>query len=127
MTETKTNEPVEINLTKLIEYAREGRQEVLPLLKKALDERPSLWENQGNIAYQAQGKWLELIAGEDLYFREALARHTAKLRAELAGPDATPLECLHIERVVALNLQNGYYECVLAKHEFSGAGDSLTI
>ena len=117
MSERTDREPIAINLTKLIELAREGRNEVLPVLRQALDERPSLWQNYGNLAYQAQAHWLELIGGQDLYFQEAMGRHTANLRAELAGPDATPLEKLQVERIVALNLQVGYFETLVSKHE----------
>lgn len=101
----------------LIELARQGRSEVLPALRLVLDRSPHLWQEYGNLAYQAQAHWLKLIGGQDLYFQEAMARHAASLRAELAGPDATPLEKLQVERIVALNLQVGYFETLVAKHE----------
>jgi hypothetical protein len=119
--EEKANEPIAINLKKLIEYAREGRKEVLPVLRRALEERPSLWQDYGNLARQAQSHWLNLIGGQDLYFSESMARHAATLRADLAGEDASPLEQLQVERIVALNLQVGYYEALVAKHEGSAA------
>ena len=39
------------------------------------------------------------------------------MRDELAGPDASPLEQLQVERIVALNMQLSYYEALLPKHE----------
>lgn len=124
MTEKADNEVI-INLRKLIELAREGRKEVLPVLQRALDQQPSLWESTGNLAQQVQSNWLELLGGQDLFIKEAMGRHAAALREELAGPDATALERLQVERIVALNLQLGFYEMLLAKHEPTATGKVL--
>ncbi len=110
----------------LVELARQGRSEVLPALRLVLDRSPQLWQQYGNLASQAQAHWLKLIGGQDLYFQEAMARHAASLRADLAGPDATPLEKLQVERIVALNLQVGYFETLVAKHEATASEKILT-
>lgn len=119
MSDTNTNNEVVINLRKLIELAREGHKGVLPVLRRALDERPELWERIGNIAQQVQSAWLELLGGQDLFVKESMGRHAASLRAELAGPDATALEKLQAERVVCLLFQLGYFELLVAKYEGS--------
>ncbi len=113
MTEQANDKVLVRTVGELIGLARKGRSDVLPALRRVLD----LWQDYGNIAYQAQSHWLELIAGKDLYFKEAIGLHAATLRAELAGPDASSLEKLQVERIVALNLQVGYFEILVAKYE----------
>lgn len=103
--------------TSLVEQARQGRREVLPRLRKLLDEIPELWQSYGDLAKHVQCSWLKLIGGQDHYLRETLKHHGAALKQSLAGPDASPLELLQIERILALNLQLGYYECQLARFE----------
>jgi len=113
---TKTTENQKaFTIKELVELAKRGREDILPTLHVALDEHPELWQHYGSLAKQAQGAWLKLIAGPDLYMRECVERHTAHLMAALAGPEATALERLQAERIVALNLQTSYYEALLAQ------------
>jgi hypothetical protein len=50
---------------------------------------PELTKNNGDLASQTQIRWIDLIAGHDLYFRECLLLKLAdfkrKLRAETSG------------------------------------------
>ena len=117
MANQNDNKGEAVRVSALIELAKRGRQEVLPALRELLAERPELWQNYGNIARQAQSQWLALIGGNDLFLQESLGRHAAAMRDELAGPDASPLEQLQVERIVALNMQLSYYEALLPKHE----------
>ncbi len=112
--------PGKVNVTPLqatIELAKRGRKELLPQLRQFLDEEPELWQHYGNIAQQAQATWLDLIGGTNLYMQETMARFAEAQRADLAGPDASPLERLMVERIVAINLQVGYYEALIGQHE----------
>lgn len=110
-------ENAKLTLAQLIEMARLGRKDILPVLKRVLDDHPELWKHYGNLARQAQASWLDLIGQKNLYLKECLERQTAELRATLAGADASPLEQLQAERIAALNLQLGYYEAQVAKYE----------
>lgn len=102
---------------RLIELAKLGRKDILPVLKRLLDGHPELWKHYGNLARQAQANWLDLIGQKNLYLKECLERQTAEMRATLAGADASPLEQLQAERIAALNLQLGYYEAQVARYE----------
>jgi hypothetical protein len=116
-TDERQVETAKTTIGQLIQLAKEGRKEILPTLRHALDVHPELWQHYGNIALQAQAAWLKLIGGTNLYMRETMERFAASQRADLAGPDATPLEKLMAERIVAINLEVGYYEALLAQGE----------
>lgn len=120
----KKPEQAKVTITQLVKWAKEGRRDVLPALQHLLDRKPELWRHYGDIAVQAQASWLELIGGEDLYLKACLERKAAEMRQSLSGPDASPLEQLQAERIVAVNLQLGYYEALLAKHE-GGANSKI--
>ncbi len=104
-----------MTLEQLVALAKQGREDVLPILERTLDARPGLWKFYGDMGRGARHAWLELIGGHDLFLRESAERHAANLMAELAGPESTPLERLSAERIVALNLQVCYYETLLAQ------------
>ena len=94
-----------IELQELVDRARKGDQAVLPLLREVLDDRPDLWQHAGDLARHAQEAWIKLTAGQDLYIAESLRRRAEELKAELAGPDPTPLERVLSDRAVACWLQ----------------------
>jgi hypothetical protein len=71
----------------------------------------------GDLAAQAEASLIDKAAGKNLAFQEALARKLELLRAEVAGPDATPLERLLAERVAACWLRMHYYEALLTQKE----------
>jgi hypothetical protein len=58
-----------------------------------------LVESLGNLALQVEMNLIKNAAGDNLAFKEGLGYKMAKLRAELAGPDAPPLERLLADRV----------------------------
>ncbi len=117
MAEKSKHQQHETTWGELKELVRQGCQEAIPKLREILDKHPELWRTQGNLACHAQNQWLELIAGQDVYLKEVVARFAADLRAELAGSEASPLETLIIERIVALSIQINYYELILARVE----------
>jgi len=83
-------------------------------LRQVLDEHPELWNHFGNLALQTQERWLQLIAGKDLYLAESLRRHLDAMRTELAGPDPSPLDRLLVDRVLANHVQVLYFEAMEA-------------
>ena len=90
--------------------ARKGNTKVLPLLRRALDEHPELWQHYGNLALQSQESWLKLIAGKDLLLAETMRRHLDAMRTELAGPNPKPLDRLLVDRILACHVQVLYFE-----------------
>jgi hypothetical protein len=88
----------------LLKRAQNGDTSTLPELWRAFED-PKLVESYGNLARQAERSFIELVAVDNLGFKEALTRKMEILRAELGGPNPTPIERLLVERVVACWLQ----------------------
>src|SRR5262249_40582292 len=90
---------------KLLKRARGGDASTLPVLRRMLQDPEAVDLFGGDLAFQAEQSLIGAAAGEDLAFKEALTRKLALLRAELAGPNPTPVERLLVERIVACWLQ----------------------
>jgi len=91
-------------LRTVLERAHKGDASTLPVLRKMLED-PFVVNVLGDLAAQAEHSFIRAVAGDDLAFREGLNRKLELLRAELAGPNPTPVERLLVERVVACWLQ----------------------
>lgn len=98
------------------ETASKAAESLSDLLNRARSDDPSALQKilqnpdlvdafGGNLALQAEIFFVKALAGDDLVFKEALRRKMELLRAELAGPNPTPIERLIVERVVACWLQ----------------------
>jgi hypothetical protein len=107
--------PDDARLQQILQRAMEGDRRVLPELAKVLDDQPSIWQTCGDLAAQAQASWINLAAGSDLLMAESLRRKQEAMRAELAGSDASPLEKLLVDRVVACWLQVNYADALSAQ------------
>jgi len=92
--------------------ARKGNRKILPILRRTLDEHPELWKHFGDLAIQARESWLQLIAGKDLYLAETMRLHLEAMRTELAGPIASPMERLLVDRILACHVAALYFEAV---------------
>jgi hypothetical protein len=115
---TPLAEPVTQAMEELQELARrtqQGDRSVLPELRRALDRHPEVWQAYGDLAAQAQAAWLDLLSGPDMLLQESVERKLAALRADLAGPEPSPLERLLVERVVACWLQTMYADALYAQ------------
>jgi hypothetical protein len=109
-------------LQTLVKRAEQGDESSLPTLRAALDANPWIWERYGDLARQSQAAWLQLIAGPNLLLRESVERKAEQLRAELAGPEPTPLERLLVERVIACWLQVQYADAAYAQLQAPSPG-----
>src|SRR5262249_30699602 len=94
----------------LLRRAEQGDQAVLPELRKLLSDTPALWEGYGDLAAQAEASLITLAAGANLLLAESLLHKTEAMKAELAGPEASPLERLLAGRVVMCWLQTSYFD-----------------
>src|SRR5262245_35901484 len=101
----------------LVKRAEQGDESALPTLRAALDANPWIWQRYGDLAQQSQAAWLQLIAGPNLLLRESVERKAEQLRAELAGPEPSPLERLLVERVIACWLQTQYADASYAQQQ----------
>jgi hypothetical protein len=102
------------NLREVLERARTGDPAALADLRETLRSRPDLVEYCGNLAAFAERAWVDLAAGPNLVVHESLKIKLEGLRAELAGPDSTPLERLAVDRVAITWLQAGYGDVAAA-------------
>jgi hypothetical protein len=93
-------------LSALVTRADRGDRTALPAVRQVFDAAPGIWDAYGDLATIAQNALVDLVAGKSALTREALQRRLASMRAELAGPHASPLEKLLVERVVACWLQS---------------------
>jgi len=118
--ETKTDAPGVSGPTSLDELqhllarAQRGDLAVLPQLRQVLNERSDIWQHYGDLAWQAEGALIKLIAGKDLLLSESLVRKQAHLKASLAGPSSGSLERALVERVAACSLQVSYFDALFA-------------
>jgi hypothetical protein len=92
-----------------------GDQTALPLLRHHLDSHPEVWRHCGDLALLARELWLDLFAGTDLLVAESARRKLDEMRAELAGPNPTPLEALLVDRVLVCWLQAQYADASYAQ------------
>jgi hypothetical protein len=88
----------------VIERAQKGDETILPTLRKYLED-PQFVDLVGNIARQTERSLIQVAAGEDLLFKEAVTRKLELMRQELSGPTSTALERLLVERIVTCWLQ----------------------
>lgn len=103
------------HLEELVRRAQQGDVAALPELQEALDNDASVWERVGDLAAQSQAAWLKLLAGNNLFLFESVRRKQEQLRAELAGPNPSPLECLLVEQIVATWLQVHFADATYAQ------------
>jgi hypothetical protein len=80
-----------------------------------LEADPSVWQEYGDLAAQAQEAWLQLLAGTDYLLAESVRLKLGALRQELSAEGASPLEKLLIERVIACWLQTHYADALYAQ------------
>src|SRR5262249_21194646 len=90
---------------------REARGEpwTLPEVRKVLQD-PKLVNIFGDLAAQVEQSLIRAAVGDSELRRGALERKLEEMRAELGGPDPTPLERLVVDRVVVCWLHLHYLE-----------------
>jgi hypothetical protein len=110
------------DIRKLVKRAQGGDASTLPVLRKMLRDPATVDWFGGDLARQAELSLIDAVGGDNLAFKEALTRKLELLRADLAGPDPTPVERLLVERVVACWLQLHHADIVLAQQ-----GGKLTL
>jgi len=85
----------------VVKRADRGDEKALLITRQLMESLPELCDAYGNIAAASERALVDLYAGRSTATRAALQRKLANLRVELAGPRASPLEKLLVERVVA--------------------------
>jgi hypothetical protein len=106
----------DVELCRLLDRASRGDPSCLPAVRALFDAEagPRLAEAIGSPPGWALASLLDLAAGKDLAVREAATRSLARVRADLEGPDPTPMERLLAERAA-------YCWMILYVHEDASA------
>jgi hypothetical protein len=88
-------------LRAMVKRADAGDRTALPAVREIFETVPGIWDSYGDVATTAENCLIDVVAGRSVLTREGIRRTTTGMRAELAGPNASPLERLLVERVVA--------------------------
>ena len=88
-------------LQRLVAAANAGDGDSLTKLREMLDTHPQVWQTVGDLGAHAEFAMINLASQGDQLMLESMARHVAQLKANLVGPNPTPLERLTVQRVVA--------------------------
>ena len=83
----------------LVEQAQRGNTAILPVIRHWLDQVPELWDDSRVLAQQVERSWVTALSGQDLMSKEIIDREVQGLRAQLLGPQPTPLEKLLVDRI----------------------------
>ena len=102
-------------LIELLERAEEGDTEVLPTLRKVLDEEPKI-ARFIDLARNVERSIVKSLSGDDLFSQEAIPRNLKEMREQIAGENPSTLERLLAERIAVCWLQLQYYEAIYAQN-----------
>jgi hypothetical protein len=73
-----------------------------------------VWQHAGDLTVLVERAWIALLAAENPLAVESMNRTVAELKADLAGAQATRLEQLLVDRVVAVWLELKFVESLSA-------------
>jgi hypothetical protein len=104
-------------ITAMVRRAETGDESALPELRMLLAEPVWVEILGGDLARRAEDTLLDRFCGKNLCGREAIARKMTDLRAELCGPNPSPVERLLAERAIACWLHLAHAEYAYASKE----------
>ncbi len=95
----------------MVKAARNGDRSVMPALRKIMWANPELVMSNGDLANRAVIHWIELIAGRDLFYREALIMNVVGLtRILIRETNGTLVEKMLVDQAISTGLQLYYHE-----------------
>ena len=99
------------SFSELVNAARQGDRSVIPVLRRMIWENPRLAKFSGDLAGQTQLHWIDLITGQDLFYRECLLMKMAKLKQKLlAETKGTVVGEMLVDQAISTWLQLYYHE-----------------
>ncbi|MCW5853452.1 MAG: hypothetical protein KIT87_25520 [Anaerolineae bacterium] len=101
----------------LLHQAAEGDKQAMQELRPLLAQDTRLYKVYTDLVANAEASLIKAVAGQNLVLTEALERRQAAYRAEIIGPNPTPLERLLVDRIATLWLQLHYYETVYTHNQ----------
>jgi hypothetical protein len=114
-------------LADVVARANGGDQEALAELRRFLDTNTELARKLGDVAWHAESALTELISGGDALAAEAIRRESDRLRDELRGDQASPLEKLLVDNVVASHLHLRNLQLLAARSPGSTKGQTTLL
>jgi hypothetical protein len=100
----------------LLARSAEGDTAADTALRAVVDERPGLWDQFGDLTFQAEGAWVHRNAGKSSVVQDAIWRKVKAMRAELRGATSTPLERLLIDRIIICWLQMAHADALYGQN-----------
>ena len=73
------------NIDDVVRRAHTGDEVAVRALRHTFDASPDLWRFAGDLAVQSEQTWTALASSGHPIMKEAVSRHLATLRQELAG------------------------------------------
>jgi len=104
-------------IMELMDRAQGGDQSAMPPLQKLMEHPEFVEFFGGNLAQQAQLALIHKYSGKNLLVRDSLRRQVKAMAAELAGANASPLERLLVDRIVACWLHLHHLEAIYANRD----------
>ena len=102
----------------IFQRAVAGDEAVRPLLGDLLDRPQDLHRQAGDLGLMAERTWVSLAARSNLVIEVSVPDHLAQMKAELAGPEPSPLERLLVDQVGLAWLQSNC--AAIADASFAG-------
>src|SRR5579871_3543917 len=95
--------------------ANAGEPGALAKLEAFLRDHPEVLVAAGDLARHAEREWIAAVVGADSFTRLAVTADLERLKAELAGPDPSPLEKLLADHVAVAHLAERQAELTAAR------------
>ncbi|TWU18875.1 hypothetical protein [Allorhodopirellula heiligendammensis] len=105
-----------VTLDEVVRRCRDGDQDALVTLRRAMKEHPDLFSQRGHIAAKVQTEWVRALTGHDLFEREVMFNRTRELRQGLIEEGTgSHLERLMVDHLVATHLEQGFHGLIEAR------------
>ncbi|MFO0953991.1 MAG: hypothetical protein U0835_23120 [Isosphaeraceae bacterium] len=113
-------------LDELVRDANEGDPGALERLREYLDENPDLTRRLGDMGVHAEYAWRERVAQGNSLLAEAVRLEMDRMRRDLLGDRADPLERLMAQAVVLTHLELAHRHARAASSPAPRAGQATT-
>lgn len=109
-----SNEPPDF--VALARRAQEGDESALKAMQPLI-KNPDFWREAADLVVNAEYAVVTRMSGKNLIFRESLKAQLSHMKAELGGPNPTPMERLLVDRVVLTWVTLNYYETTYTQNQ----------
>jgi hypothetical protein len=117
--------PTRDELLALFRRAQSGDESAVPAVRELFRRPEAVAALPMQMSPFEEEQLVGAMAGTDLLYRENILAQAGRLRAELSGPDPSPLEKLLVDRAVMARLHVYHAESRLAQRYQAGSPASL--